>query len=236
MSLHKNSAVGDVHQIANWRVADTAALDALVVTEEDTGKIAFQEDSESLWFLTDEVAPTWLLLNPSISGLPAGGTAGQVLVKQSGSDYDADWAAGSQSCLFNVYRPTSNQVVTTSTYTKIQFSAENFDPSNVFDAVTNYRFQPTIAGYYDLSWLLTGSGTTVTGVATKLYKNGASVAEGTWAAGALGFGRSGSSYVVHLNGSSDYLEVFGYVNATGTAAFVFGSDETYFCGHLIKAD
>ena len=47
---------------------------------------------------------------------------------------------------------TSNQAAgATGVYTKIQFNVEEFDTTNAFDSVTNYRFQPTVAGYYQMS-------------------------------------------------------------------------------------
>lgn len=39
----------------------------------------------------DDSAGLWVPAAPSGAGLPAGGTTGQVLTKQSGTDYDADW-------------------------------------------------------------------------------------------------------------------------------------------------
>jgi hypothetical protein len=55
---------------------------------------------------------------------------------------------------FSVYS-TANQVTATVTYTKIQLNTENFDTNNNFDSTTNYRFTPTVAGYYQISGAVT---------------------------------------------------------------------------------
>ena len=55
---HKNAALGDIHKAVNWVVADAAALAALVVSEDDLYKFAYQIDSDALYLLTD-VTPVW---------------------------------------------------------------------------------------------------------------------------------------------------------------------------------
>lgn len=49
---------------------------------------------------------------------------------------------------FSAYRGGPNQALTTGTYTKVQLNIEEFDTNNNFDSSTNYRFTPTVAGYY----------------------------------------------------------------------------------------
>ena len=53
---------------------------------------------------------------------------------------------------FSANRATSNQTVTSAALTKVQLNAETFDTDNAFDSTTNYRFQPTVAGYYPVSY------------------------------------------------------------------------------------
>jgi hypothetical protein len=48
---------------------------------------------------------------------------------------------------FRAYK-TSAQTISSSTFTKVSLQAESFDVTNAFDSTTNYRFQPTVAGYY----------------------------------------------------------------------------------------
>ena len=51
---------------------------------------------------------------------------------------------------FSVYRG-SNQSLTSSANTKVQFDAEVFDTASAFDSTTNYRFTPQVGGYYQIN-------------------------------------------------------------------------------------
>ena len=52
---------------------------------------------------------------------------------------------------FSVYLSSNQTGVTNSTSTKIQFNTKVFDTNSNFDSSTNYRFTPTVAGYYQLN-------------------------------------------------------------------------------------
>ena len=83
---------------------------------------------------------------------------------------------------FSAYR-SSTQLITATTWTKIQFDSENFDTANAYDSSTNYRFTPQVAGYYQLS--VSGA---LTGVSTYMYlslaKNGTRIITTPFAGGA----------------------------------------------------
>ena len=51
--------------------------------------------------------------------------------------------------VFSVYQ-SSTQNIAHNSNTKVQYQSKSFDTNNNFDATTNYRFQPTVAGYYNL--------------------------------------------------------------------------------------
>ncbi len=70
---------------------------------------------------------------------------------------------------FSVY-PSSAQTITTSTWTKVALQNEEFDTNNFFDNATNYRFTPTVEGYYQISFSFYLSG--VSGIMNSIYKNG----------------------------------------------------------------
>lgn len=57
--LHKNINIGDVHKIHNWVVANTTELNALVVTSQDIGKVAWQTDTDTFYVLTNNSPITW---------------------------------------------------------------------------------------------------------------------------------------------------------------------------------
>ena len=50
---------------------------------------------------------------------------------------------------------SADQSISNSTLTKVQFNTEVFDTNSNYDNATNYRFTPTVAGYYQLNLQLT---------------------------------------------------------------------------------
>ena len=105
---------------------------------------------------------------------------------------------------FSAYR-NSNQSINSNTWTKVQFNNEDFDTNNNFDSTTNYRFTPTVAGYYQISFYwANGSGSTYN--YASIYKNGSAfktnIGNGSGGVGA------GISVLVYFNGSTDYVEAY----------------------------
>lgn len=99
--------------------------------------------------------------------------------------------------------------------TKIALSTESFDVGGYFDSTTNYRHTPLVAGYY--LYIGRGHGTNVAdgnGVKLMIYKNGSN----TDISGLLGQSFSSGanknvgmscSALVYMNGSTDYVELYG---------------------------
>lgn len=123
------------------------------------------------------------------------------------------------------------QTVSASTWTKIQFSTEVFDTANCYDHITNYRFTPNVAGYYQISVLAEANTTSWVGAA--VFKNG-STYRSVWSSNP-GVGASAFiTSLVYLNGSTDYVEPYIYQNVT---AALYTSDVNYeFSGVLVRAD
>jgi hypothetical protein len=113
----------------------------------------------------------------------------------------------------------STQSISASTYTKVQFNTEEFDTASAYDNATNYRFTPLVAGYYQVNAVVTGSGTAIGSILMYLYKNGSAYKRGSNAApNNTANGADSGSYIVYLNGSTDYIEIYGYISGgTGTA-------------------
>jgi hypothetical protein len=109
------------------------------------------------------------------------------------------------------------------TYIKVIFGSEEFDTNSNYDPVTS-RFTPTVPGYYQVNWHAQGNGTVNTAwMFTSLYKNGvitnrygSSINGGSTV---YSSGMSGGSSIVYMNGSTDYLEVYGYLTGSGTGTF-----------------
>jgi hypothetical protein len=127
----------------------------------------------------------------------------------------------------------SNQVVTASTVTKLQYNIEDFDTASCYDTST-YRFTPNVAGYYQVTGLARLSVTSQTFNQLSLYKNGTLVKEGpvTEASGTYIIALAS---LVYLNGSTDYIELYGQTTG-GTPTFASSSTLTAFQAALVRAD
>lgn len=127
---------------------------------------------------------------------------------------------------FSAY-PSSQQTLNGGVWTKLAFQMEEFDTNSNYDTTT-YRFTPTVAGYYQINVCLTGP---LGQVVTSIYKNGSafkygeSVAANTYT--------STISTLIYLNGSTDYLEVYGYFNLTGQVNSSLQTS-TYFQGSMVR--
>jgi hypothetical protein len=110
--------------------------------------------------------------------------------------------------------------VAQSTWTKITLSAENFDTNNNFDSTTNYRFTPTVAGYYQLNGALRATGTGISLITCSFYKNGSEYVRGNQISGTLSGGNIAViSSIIYCNGSTDYIELYGLVTAASGISF-----------------
>jgi hypothetical protein len=139
---------------------------------------------------------------------------------------------------FSAYINASSQNPTSATWTKITLTGKEFDTNSNFDNTTNYRFTPTVAGYYQINAEIYFNGAAVlTDVRASIYKNGSVNKQGT-----LSFG-TGSwnnafitlSNIIYMNGSTDYLELYGYNVSVTSPQFVGLAGYTNFSGALIRA-
>jgi hypothetical protein len=124
---------------------------------------------------------------------------------------------------------SANQSVSGSTYTKVAFDTEVFDTNSNF---ASNRFTPTVAGYYQINSGITfASGVTYAQI--NIYKNGTQYQTSWSQEASSNYGRVISS-LVYCNGTTDYIEIYGYVAAT-TPRFNGGSENTWFNGCLVRA-
>jgi hypothetical protein len=131
---------------------------------------------------------------------------------------------------FSAYQPSgSAQTITLNTWTKVNFQSEEFDTNNNF---SSSRFTPTVAGYYQLNAVVNtnyGPG----GVIVSFYKNGSEFYRGgniqTGTAG------SGSSGLIYLNGSTDYVETYVLTSLGGSLDADSGAHRVRFDGYLARS-
>ena len=143
---------------------------------------------------------------------------------------------------FLSYRNGSAQSVTTTTFTKIAFNAEEFDTASAFDSTTNYRFTPQVAGYYQLNATVTSTYATLKRLLFQFWKNGSVVNGGSdldkASADASSFNTSSASTLLYMNGTTDYVEIYVYLNGTtsgSTLGVANGINATSFSGYLARA-
>jgi hypothetical protein len=137
---------------------------------------------------------------------------------------------------FSVHKNGSNQTgVTDNTETKVTWATEVFDTASCFDIATNERFTPNVAGYYLISGTIYITGTNPANIVSIIYKNGAAAYYGSAYSSDNGNGTSTVTAVISMNGSTDYVELYGLANVgSGDVTFGGGATDTYFTGCFLR--
>jgi hypothetical protein len=119
---------------------------------------------------------------------------------------------------FSAYA-SSSQSITANTLTLVTLGAELFDTNNNF---ASSRFTPTVAGYYQINGIVRGTGTTMTLLQASIYKNGSAYNNIQINTNAPVYStQTCISEVIYLNGSTDYVELYGAVYCASGASFNF---------------
>lgn len=141
---------------------------------------------------------------------------------------------------FRAYASGSgNTAFSNNTYVKVTLDGETFDTNSNFDSATNYRFTPTVAGYYLINAQIASNWNTsqFTHYEAVIYKNGSlySAATQNEASAAAVYGWIAINDIVYLNGSTDYVEL--YVNASGGSNPTYSKNSayTFMSGVLVRA-
>jgi len=123
-----------------------------------------------------------------------------------------------------------SQTITSNVATKVQINTKEFDTNNNFDATTNYRFTPTVAGYYQINGCVYPT-TATTNSTVWIYKNGSSFKFASFpATNSSAF----VSCVIYFNGSTDYVELYGAFTGV-TPAFQTGVQYCAFSGAMVRS-
>ena len=170
---------------------------------------------------------------PAVAGtttltLPA--TTGTVLTSVSPA---SDLPSSIKGPAFSAYL-ASGQTITSSTFTKVQINTEEFDTNSNYDNATNYRFTPTVSGYYQVNGAVRyDASTTPTRCILSIYKNGAEFKRGN----DLGNNSTESivSTLVYFNGSTDYIELWTYISAVTAIIGSAGQALVYFQASMVRS-
>jgi hypothetical protein len=139
---------------------------------------------------------------------------------------------------FSAYRGSSNQSVSSNTWTKAQLNTEDFDTANCFDSSTNYRFTPTVSGYYQINGSIAPDSTAAfgTGVYTAIYKNGSIYRAGTVNnTVAPTASIPNVSALIYFNGSTDYVELYAYFAGGSGMQIATTYNSSSLSGCLVRA-
>ena len=128
---------------------------------------------------------------------------------------------GTNTPAFEAYL-SGDQSISDGATTKVQFNTEVFDTDSDYDNSSNYRFTPTTAGkYYVSSGLKTEStASSIQNATLFIYKNGSSYKRSVLYAPSA----KPDAFpvfidaIIDMNGSSDYLEIYIYIDITSGSA------------------
>ena len=152
---------------------------------------------------------------------------------------DGTWASagGDNTPYWHVYL-SADQSISNVTFTKVQFNTEVLDSDSEYDNSTNYRYTIVTAGrYYIYSTILVSNdAANWDRIRGSIYKNGSAVTgvatiPGGWY---VDTNVNSNQVIAWVNvhavidlSAADYLEVFGYVGAYGTAGCKFDAESTF---------
>lgn len=129
---------------------------------------------------------------------------------------------------------SAGQSITNATWTKCQHNTKSYDTTTAYDAATNFRFTPLVAGYYivvnHVSLELTTDQMDVYAV---IYKNGAAASSTRVFSSAANTTFASVVDIIYCNGSTDYLEA--YCRHESAAAKILTNSVTscYFAASLL---
>ena len=133
----------------------------------------------------------------------------------------------------------ANQSISDSTATKVQFNSKRFDTDTCYDNSTDYRFTPTVAGRYYLyaNVVFQLDDYQIYQGVIYFYKNGSNYCSfGTVDGAGSTFGVPiSTSAIIDMNGTTDYIEVFGQIIRHSSTGNRFGTEYrgTYFGAYRI---
>jgi hypothetical protein len=128
----------------------------------------------------------------------------------------------------------SNQNITNNSATKLTINTKEYDTATAYDATTNYRFTPLVAGYYQVNGAVAWAAATGVGYIS-LWKNGSAYKQGNSIPIGSVSNNATVAAQVYLNGSTDFIELYALQNTGGTIAAIGSAAYTYFQAAMIRS-
>jgi len=149
------------------------------------------------------------------------------------SDSTTQTTAAPYGPAFSAWQSVST-TANNSTWTKIACNIKEFDTNSCYDNSTNYRFTPTVAGYYQVNSSVEFNAISGSEVTIAIYKNGSAFKQGLDIVATTMYQLSINA-LVYLNGSTDYIEIYVY-QSSGSSKTIQGNtlSNTYFQAAMIR--
>jgi hypothetical protein len=172
----------------------------------------------------------------------AGGVTGTLPIANGGTGATTLAGAGLDNTPYYFVSLSANQTVSSGSWNKVNANTEIYDSAGAYDNSSNYRFTPLTAGYYYFSATVGGKSSTASshyGTGVRISLNGStSIAENYY----LGHTTNdiqesdvATSALQYMNGSSDYIELWGYCQVNAGTPYIIGGTErgTHILGYKI---
>ena len=136
---------------------------------------------------------------------------------------------------------SGKQSISDNTITKVQCNTEIYDTGAMYDNSTNYRFTPTVAGkYFVYGTICSFAGDAANELNMSrvyIYKNGSIYKDqySDYSGSPIYSKADFSGTVVDMNGSTDYVELYGQVDgiSAGSEQFLASDKNTAFGAYKI---
>jgi len=184
--------------------ASTSGAGGVITTADNTGILQLKSGGTTI----ATVSSTGLALNTGNITLPSG-------------------AAPTFSAYSSASQSTSSNV-----FLKVACGTEEWDTNSNYDNTTNYRFTPTVAGYYQVNCFIALNAATTRLIAS-IYKNGSQIKKVFDLGDVAAVANGGGSAIVYCNGSTDYLEL--YARTANANSVISSGGETMFQAALIRS-
>jgi hypothetical protein len=169
----------------------------------------------------------------SLSNLTATGTPSSTTFLRGDNTWNSPLAGSGPA--FSAYLST-NQSLSNSTFTKVAFNTVSNPGYNInsnYDT-TNYRFLPTVAGYYFFNSCIFAS-VSANRISLAFYKNGSNFIQPiTLGTNNNGGGTICATGLIYCNGSTDYVESWAYQEQGSTTTIISNQNITFFQGFLAR--
>ena len=140
-------------------------------------------------------------------------------------------ATGGKTVAFRGNFSANQTGLTSLEWTKVELDTASVDTDN---ALVDGKFKPSVAGYYQVNGSIEQTcSPTSTNTVSSIYKNGSMVSRSSNSTTTSSLSANVSD-VIYLNGTTDYLELWGRVVSTGTCSIQSLSTVTFLSAVLVS--